>query len=285
MGGLVLTLVYVAIALAAVYAALLACVYAVSDRLVFPASGEAVQHATPGNGHLAFEDLQIPVDEASSAHAWWIPGEPGEQRTMVFFHGNGYALEHEAELEAPLLHATGMNLLLVDYRGYGTSSPLRTCAASTAADARAALRHLAQERRIPPSRIWIAGRSIGSVVATELAMASDAGGRECAGLILLTPITNTADVKPFRTVLRPLVWLGLAKDFDTYARIASVRMPVLIIAGTADTVATPAMAAALHGRAAGPKRLAMIDGSGHNDIWQVGKAEVVNVIMELVNAS
>jgi uncharacterized protein len=283
--ALVLTLIYVAIALVVIYAALLAGVYALNDRLVFPASGRPVQHETPGNGRLAFEDLQIPVDETTSAHAWWIPGEPGEQRTMVFFHGNGYALEQEAELEAPLLHETGMNLLLVDYRGYGTSSALRTSAASTAADARAALRYLAQERRIPPSRIWIAGRSIGSVVATELAMAEDCDGRECAGLILLTPITNTADVKPFRAVLRPLVWLGLAKDFDTCARIASVRMPVLIVAGTADTVATPAMAAALHERATGPKRLALIEGSGHNDIWQVGKAAVINMIMELVNAA
>lgn len=44
---------------------------------------------------------------------------------ILYFHGNGEVLESEmmkTTREAPLLHQTGANLLLAEYRGYGSSS-------------------------------------------------------------------------------------------------------------------------------------------------------------------
>ena len=296
------------------YAALLTAVYVGRNKMVFPAAGSAVEPTTPGDG-LLFEDLRIPVDEGTSVHAWWIPAgtdrliglddtddtddsdDSTDQTTLLFFHGNGYALEQQADREAPLLHKTGVNVLLVDYRGYGTSSPLRTSAESTAADAQAALKYLIEVKGIAPKLIWIVGRSIGSVVATTLASAlaapgsgtgSDTGSDprpQCAGLILLSPITNTTDVKPVKTLLRPLTWLRLAGDFDNHARIGSVRMPVLIIGGSRDTLASPWMARALYARANDPKRIEMVEGAGHNDIWEVGQAHVLSAITEMIRAA
>ncbi|MBR7831913.1 alpha/beta hydrolase [Actinospica durhamensis] len=178
-----------------------------------------------------------------------------------------------------MLGLTGANLLLMDYRGYGTSSPAKPSAATTAADACAGLRHLTEERGIPLSQIWICGRSIGSTIAVRLAVEYP----DCAGLILISPLTNTVDVWPFGTALRPLRWLGLAKAFDSRARITGLRLPVLIVTGTRDTVGTPAMAAELHRRAAGPKRLELVEGAGHNTICQIARERIPQLITDMMS--
>jgi len=263
-------LVVLAVVLAAfvvVYALFVLKAWTVRNRIAFPAAG--VTMAPPG-AEFVREDLQLPVESAtvgadpSTVHAWWIDAaEPDAAATLLFFHGNGYPLENEVKSEAPALKRIGANLLLMDYRGYGVSSPLKPTAATAAADARAGLRYLVQDRGIPLDQIWICGRSIGSVVAVRLA----AEFPGCAGLILLSPITNIIDVKPFRKLLWPLRWLGLAGDFDSGRRIKGVAAPLLIVTGSQDVIATPAMAAVLHRRAAGPKRLEVLEGTTHR-IWR-----------------
>jgi pimeloyl-ACP methyl ester carboxylesterase len=141
---------------------------------------------TPAVANLPFEDLHIPVDATMQLHAWWIPAAAPMQKTILFFHGNGYSLESEANLEAPMWHETGANVLAVDYRGFGSSSKMQTDGPSTEADARAALRYLTEQRYVARADIWIGGRSIGTGVATQLAAETPHAG----GLILISPISS-----------------------------------------------------------------------------------------------
>jgi pimeloyl-ACP methyl ester carboxylesterase len=276
------------------YAGFLVVAYISHDRVAFIGAG---RKAPPADCGFAIEDLYLPVvdparggGDGGVVHAWWVPaagaappaaGAPSDTdpSTLVFFHGNGYPLEQEAMREAPMLREAGVNLLLMDYRGFGESTPLKPSGATTAADARAGMRHLTEERGIPLSRIWIGGRSIGSAVAVRLA----AEYPGCAGLILITPITNTVDVKPVGLWLRPLRWLGLARDFDSRARIKRLNLPVLILAGTLDQIATPKMATLLHRRARGPKRLELFEGAGHNTIWQTSGERIAALIGETMS--
>lgn len=267
------------------YAGFLVLAYASHDRVAFAGVGRKVKPAECG---FAFEDLYLPVVDSARArsrgdvvHAWWVPVAAKDASTLLFFHGNGYPLEQEAVREAPMLRKAGANLLLMDYRGYGESTLLKPSGATTAADARAGLRHLTEERGIPLSRIWIGGRSLGSAVAVRLA----AEYPGCAGLILITPITNTVDVKPVGPWLLPLRWFGLARDFDSRTRISRLNLPVLIVTGTLDRVATPKMAAALHRRAWGPKRLELFEGVGHNTIWQISGARISALIAEMMRSA
>ncbi|MCC9310099.1 alpha/beta hydrolase [Kitasatospora sp. RB6PN24] len=266
--------------LAVLYLLFLLLAWVGHDSSAFAGAGRVIE-APPAA--FARTDLQLPIDgdsrdaEPGTVHAWWIADVPGAHSTLLFFHGNGYPLEQAAAVEAPTLRSTGANLLLMDYRGYGTSSPVKPSAATTAADARAGLRHLTKDRGIPLSQIWICGRSLGSAVALRLA--SEFPG--CAGLILISPITNTVDVKPFGPLLRPLRWLGLAKGFDSRKRITGLDIPLLIITGTNDAVGTPAMAAELHGRASGRKRLELIDGADHS-IWKLGGEHIPTIMAEMM---
>jgi uncharacterized protein len=265
-----LALVICVAVILALYAALLTAIYYGSDKLVFAGAGMPVRPENPASMFPGAEDVMIPVDAGNFAHAWWIPSARGAQQTLLYFHGNGYALEDELDSEAVTLYQTGANLLLVDYRGYGTSSRLSPSAASTAADARAAFRYLTEQRRIAPSNIWIFGRSIGASVVVRLAAETPSAG----GLILLTPLTNTADVEPYRKLVKPLVWLGLTKDWNSLARMQEIHMPVTIIAGAQDSLAQPWMAQALFAAANNPKSLKIIDGADHNDILIMAPYEI-----------
>ena len=189
----------------------------------------------------------------------------------------------KATREAPLLHQTGANLLLADYRGYGSSSPVQATGPRTEEDARAAMRYLVEQRHLSPSDIYIAGWSIGSGVATQLAVESP----HSAGLILLSPISSVYDVANedliYRTMLRPSQWIDNANNFANKNKIASVHIPVLIVSGTADTIALPWMPRLLYDRANQSKTLHMLDGVEHNDLWDKGDGALVGYIRNFVS--
>ena len=263
------------------YALACALVFVFEARLIFQPP-KFPPATTPGTVNLVFEDLHIPVNSATQVHAWWIPAAQPTRAVILYFHGNGYALESEAISEAPVLHLTGANLLAVDYRGYGSSSKLHPDGPSTAADARAALRYLLEQRQVRLADIYIAGRSIGTGVATQLATETPHAG----GLILISPFTSVADVADqswvYRYLFRPVRWLGHQNDFDNRAKISTVQMPVLIATGTLDQLATPKMTKILYDAAKHPKAMQMIDGADHNNIVQVGAKPLVHDIQVFI---
>jgi len=234
-------------------------------RIVFSPE-ESVGASSPGDEGLHFEDLHLAVQGKGYVHAWWIPSADPQARTILYFHGNGGVLEGEAHREVPLFRQTGANLLMVDYRGYGQSSPLHTSGVTVREDALAAMEYLQQARHIPASDVVIFGWSIGTGVATQLAM--DEPG--AAGLILLSPITSVDDVLNgswfYGGVLRPVQWLRHDNDLANKEKIGSIHMPVLILCGTEDPIARPWMAKELYARANEPKRITWIEGAGHNDV-------------------
>ncbi len=215
-------LVRMAGVLAVLYVATLVVLhYYLEPKLIFAAPTKNT-HRTPTDLNLSFEDLHIPVDGATQIHAWWIAAEKQSTKVILYFHGNGEVLESEmrnATAEAPMLHQTGVNFLLVDYRGYGSSSPIQATGPRTAEDARAAMHYLIEQRHFSPSDLYIAGWSIGSGVATQLAVESP----HSAGLILLSPISSTYDVANqdpvYRTLLRPSQWIGNANNFENKNKI------------------------------------------------------------------
>jgi uncharacterized protein len=252
-----------------VYVLLVTLTVVFQGKLIFPAP-TSVPAITPADKGLAFEDLRIPVDRKTFVRAWWIPSKQPSAKVILYFHGNASALAFEAEHEAELLHETGANLLLVEYRGYPGSSPLQTSGTTTASDALAALHYLQQERHIALANIVICGWSVGSGVAAQLARDAPGAG----GLILVSPITSVPDVANsewlFKYLLRPAQWLRHDNDFATKDKIGSIHMPVFFMTGTEDVIAPPWMAKELFARANEPKSLRLIDEADHNDIMQMG---------------
>ena len=247
--------------------------------LLFPAP-KSYEKDTPATVHLPFEDLHIAVSPSEYLHAWWIPAAAPSAKVILMFHGNGYVLENIATSEAVVLHEIGTNLLLVDYRGYGGSSPAKTRESTVYEDARSALSYLTEHRRVSVHDIYVLGRSIGSGPATQSALENPRLG----GLILESPFSSIDDAARVLPVTRmfPVHWM-LRTHFDNLSKIGSVRVPLLMVSGSADSLTPVWMAKAIFAQANQPKQLMVIPGAGHDDLLFVGGQALTDALRNFVN--
>jgi uncharacterized protein len=215
---------------------------------------------TPANFGLRYEDVFFEAADHVQLHGWWVPkaGAP----VFVWFHGNGGNISHRLE-NIKLLHdLAGVQVFIFDYREYGRSQG-RISREGTFLDAAAAYRYVTETRGIPAGDIVLFGRSLGTALATDLAIQ-----KPCRGLILESAFTNSSDMAkmlaPFLFDWRPRV------PYDNLGKIGRVNVPVLIIHGTDDEVIPVAMGRRLFAAANSPKDLYLIPGAHHNDTYVVG---------------
>lgn len=242
--------------------------------MTFPAPTH-YPRATPADAGVPFEDLHIPITGSEQIHAWWIPAIQPSEKVLLMFHGNGYVLEQAASPAGEMmpLHGLGVNLLLVDYRGYGSSTPGTPNESRVYQDARAALGYLLNQRHLPIHDLIFMGRSIGTGPATQLALEHP----DAAGLILESPFTSVPEAAKAIWYLRAFpLSLFVHNCFDNLSKIGSVHIPVFITVGSEDTLTPPQMAAALFQRAHQPKRIYVVPRAGHNDIVEVGGEALKN---------
>ena len=250
------------------------------SRLLFPAP-KNYDKSTPVKRGLPFEDLRIPVNARDQLHAWWLPARaaPRSPSVILAFHGNGYVLEDTVWEEAGEIHQTGADALLMDYRGYGSSSPIHPNERTVDDDAEAALQYLLRTRGVPIDSIFLIGRSIGSGPATYLA-ANHAG---IGGLVLESPFTSIDDAAAaFLHFPISLLSPFLRTHFDNLVKIDSVGSPVLVVVGTEDILTPRWMAERIFARANEPKQLYEVPGAGHNDLLTKGGDALTEVLRKFV---
>ncbi len=268
----------VLIVLAVIYLSACAFFYLQQDQMTFPAPADYAR-TTPLDVGIPFEDLHIPVNGSEQIHAWWVPATTASDKVLLVFHGNGYVLEQAARRELAPLHSLGTNLLMIDYRGYGSSSSATPNEKRVYEDARAAFSYLSVQRRIASRDIIFLGRSIGSGPATELAKEHP----EAGGLILISAFTSTVAAAQSIWFLRPFPLAFLSHNrFDNLWKMDSVHIPVFIAVGTADRLTPPAMAQALFQKANEPKQLYLSPGANHDDMMSTGVTAQIAQINEFL---
>jgi len=212
------------------------------------------------------EEVWLTTRDNVRLNAWYLPN-PASEKVLLWFHGNaeniGYGLEH-LEFYSRL----AVNVLAVDYRGYGKSEG-RPGEAGVYRDADAAYDYLIQARHIQPKHIFVFGHSLGGAVAIDLA-----SRRECGGLIAQSSFTSVKDMA--RRVFRIPFFEYIPKSqFDSLAKIRRVQTPVLIVHGTRDETVHFSMGQRLFAAAPEPKFLFPVRGAGHNDVIEVGGDELL----------
>jgi len=207
------------------------------------------------------EDVWITTLDKVRVNAWYSPN-PASEKALLWFHGNaeniGQGLEH-----LTFYSRLGVNVLAVDYRGYGKSegSPDET---GVYRDADAAYDYLIQDRHFQPKNVFVFGHSLGGAVAIDLA-----SRRECGGLIVQSSFTSAKDMA--RRMFRiPLFEYIPKSQFDSLAKIRRVRAPILIVHGTRDEVVPFPMGQRLFQAAPEPKFFFPVQDAGHNDVVEVG---------------
>jgi hypothetical protein len=252
-GGRARRVVHVLAALAVGYLVLCVLGCAGYRSLLYPAPHDAGPRVPPGATLRTFTASDGLV--VTALHFAAPPGQP----TVVHFHGNGESLRGDA-LFGARLHEEGVGVLLVEYRGYG-SSPGSPTEDGLYRDARAALEGLAADG-VPKEKIVVCGTSLGTGVAAEMA------ARGLAGImILISPYTSiprvAARVVPF---LPTSILVG--DRYDTLAKAPAIAAPTLVIHGGDDEVIPYSMGREVTAAIPGA-RLVTVPHGHHNDLFQV----------------
>ena len=225
---------------------MLSRIWAQQRRLIyFPSPGSVPR--VPGA-----RDVVLETEDGIRLGAWYFPA--GRTAVLVC-NGNGGDRSMRAPLAAAL-NRLGYSVLLFDYRGYG-GNPGHPTEDGLAADARAARAWLDAQPDI--DRIVYVGESLGAAVAIGLAMQ-----RPPAALVLRSPFTSLADVAAVHYPWLPARRLLLDR-YPSIDRIASLSVPLLVIAGDSDDIVPESLSRRLYDAAGEPKRYVVIRGAGHND--------------------
>lgn len=254
--------------------------------------------AAAGLGHG--REVSLETSDGVTLHAWWVPplsggagaspdgadrssagSEPGGRRrggspavdrpaaddapgcgAVVFFHGNAGTLVDRASI-AEKFSRRGFGALLVDYRGYGLSggSPGEE---GLYRDARAGYRHVVEELGYPERRVAVAGHSLGSAVAADLAAEASPAAVVLTGAFRTMPELARHAYPYFPD---PLFRSWTTNRFDVQRKIPRLDAPILVARGGLDTLVPRAQTRAVFEALDGPRRWYEAPAAGHNDLW------------------
>jgi pimeloyl-ACP methyl ester carboxylesterase len=208
----------------------LLCTWAVFVLLFWQGSWQLLYHPasavikTPSNIGLAYDPVEFAATDSGVAQlkGWWIPA-PQARYTALYLHDQAGNIGDTLNAAADL-HASGLNVLVFDYRGYGQSHFEHPNEARWRQDATWALDYLAGTRHIDPQTIVVVGRGLGA----NLSLAIAAAHPELAGVVLESPLdapVNAIFNDP-RARLVP-AHLLVSDRYDLDAPAVALRIPSL----------------------------------------------------------
>lgn len=250
-----------------------------------PARDNPRWFSEPLAGTEAF-DLALP--NGDKIHMWHIPqaANAAAAPTVLYLHGARWNMNGSV-FRIARWHELGFNVLAVDYRGFGRSTELLPSEESATEDARAAFAEL-KRRQPDPTRRYIYGHSLGGALAIDLA-AREIGEEPSAvaGVVIESTFTSIPDVvRGMKWGWVPGIGLAVTQPFDSLSKIAKVRVPLLVLHGTADGVVPHTMADELYAAAGSPeKKLVKIEGGTHSGSSRMGGSVYRDAVLTFVRRS
>ncbi len=246
-------------------------------QLVFNAAASRARTAAVGTQPpRGAQTVQFRTDSGDKIVAYYgralrADGRPDKDAarrpTLLFFTGKGSSIAPERGLFQSLRRLDA-NVLMPDYAGFGQSS-------GTASEtgcfqtARAAYRFLRGQPDIDQKRIVVAGYSLGSGVAVDLAARGIADKPPVAGLALFAAYTSMADMGHQKYPIYPawLLRLILRYPFASDTKMSKITCPVLLVHSRADKLIPYAMSDTLTARCRGPVTRLTVTHAGHAEYF------------------
>ncbi len=233
-----------------------------------PGQEQGRWHREPPAGTEQF-DLELP--NAQRVHAWFMASSRGAQApTVLYLHGRRWNLNNNL-FRLDRWRALDVNLLAIDYRGFGRSTSLLPSQDSAREDIGAALDELVR-RQPDAGRRFVYGHSLGGALAISAMTGPQVPA--VAGLIVESTFTSIPDiVRANGYGWLPGIDLLVTMPLPSVEHIARLRTPLLVIHGGADQVVPVSMSDRLYAAARlvppGHKRLLQIAGGTHSSASRV----------------
>lgn len=260
------------LALAAALAAVLGgCAAAAGDlaTTTFP------RRVGPPPCELGAETVSVPVRAREPLAGWFVDGPPGAP-TVVLLHGHGETRRQPLS-RAEVLVAEGYGVLLVDLPGHGESRAEAVTYGWTERFAASAAVGYVRQRR-PGTRVGVVGLSLGAASAALAGPFLDADALVLEGSFgtfesavrnrvrrVLGPLSPPAEAALVGQIRHRL---GVPPDsVRPVAALARASAPTFVMAGADDPFTPPAETRALYDAAPEPKELWLVEGAGHDDLY------------------
>ena len=263
--------------LPAAYAVIVLLLWALQERITFPAPRAALPDPQKMLGYG--ERIELVMHDGTRLAGWYLPPQEsgrGPAPGLLWFYGNGETIGAIWPIIRDFRPPRAA-LLVLDYPGYGASGGRTTEAGIYEAGA-LAYQALASRPGVDRERIYVYGRSLGSAVATRTV-----ADHPAAGLILESPFTSARDMAARSYRIFPLFLVRL--QLDNLATIRRLRCPVLVFHGTADRLVPMEMGRRVAEAVPGPVEFVMIEGAGHNETYGVGRKAYRDKLWSFVHAA
>lgn len=242
-----------------------------------------------------WEDVRLTTSDGLKLGAWYAPGKP-TLPVVLLLHGNRGSRQSTFWL-AELLAKRGLGVLTISLRAHGDSDgEINDFGRSAAKDVICAVEFL--EQKSPGVPIVVRGSSLGSAAAIFAARQLD---RRVAGYVLECPYRDL----PTAVWNRAKIHLPPVADCCAYAGLRCVAplllddvegispkqalanypqgMPTLIMAGSADRMATIGEAEELHSCVGSCCQLVVFQGAGHGGYRNWDQEKYDAALFEFLN--
>ena len=220
--------------------------------LFFNIQGNLLYHPTTDNylqnqaerEPAEIEKVKITTVDNLDLVAWFYNKNIEKFKTVLFFHGNAGCLENRT-YKLNRFKDLNVNFLIIAWRGFSGNKgkPSET---GLYEDAESAFKWL-KIKGVNEKNIILYGESLGTGVAVQVAQ-----GKNFAGIILESPFTSMVNMGKKYYPLFPIRFL-LKDKFESYKKITSISVPVLIIHGKIAKIVPFAMGKKMYELANEPK--------------------------------
>eukprot|EP01038_Epipyxis_sp_PR26KG_P012548 gene12548-16827_t len=231
-------------------------------------TGEQVQTVNNKEERIPYEEHFIQTSDGQSIHVWLLLQKHDTENTptLIYFHGNagnmGFRLMNAVEMFVKVK----INILMMDYRGYGSSSGTPS-EAGLNIDAQAVLQFAMKHPKLVNSQLVCFGRSLGGAVSVSLAHKFP---NNVSGIILENTFLSISEmVDVLMPQLSPLKSLILKIGWHSDEKVKSLEQPMLFISGDSDELVPPSHMKKLYDAASNSiyKEFYSVSGGKHNDTW------------------
>ncbi len=203
-----------------------------------------------------FEEQFITTSDGETINALLFRSPSPSKGLILYFHGNADNIQRWGKYAIDFT-SKGYDILMADYRGYGKSSG-QPDEKNLYDDAQLILDW--SQKNIPHSRLILYGRSLGTAVASHLAMSSPPDL-----LILETPFDELKGA--IYSPLKPMLHLfPLHHEFPNKTFLPNIHCKIVVIHGTDDWVVPLASALALKPLLKKGDQFVIIEKGGHKNL-------------------
>ncbi len=218
----------------------------ISDSIIFPVPPASYEDTT--------DTLKLKTDTGAEITVMYLKA-PGSEQLLLYSHGNGEDIGTILDFLKGFQNR-GINVLVYDYPGYGTSSK-KPSESGVYAAADAVYKLATQKLNFVPEKIVLYGYSLGS-------------GPSC-WLAERYPVHRLILDGAFTSAFRVMTHMKLLPmdKFDNFSRFKNIDCPILLIHGTEDRI-VPFWHAQKNWKVLrGKKQKFWVDGAGHVNISEV----------------